>query len=72
MSIAIVTDSTSDIPSEEADRLGISVVPVVIILHDQIYRVGVDISRSELYRRMSASGDIPTTSSPSVGTFEQT
>jgi DegV family protein with EDD domain len=72
MSIAIVTDSTSDIPSEEADRLGISIVPVVIVLHDQSYHDGVDISRSELYRRMSAGGDIPTTSSPSVGTFEQT
>jgi DegV family protein with EDD domain len=72
MSIEIVTDSTSDIPVEEAERLGISVVPVVIVMHEQSYRDGVDISRSELYRRMTANGDIPTTASPSVGAFTQT
>jgi DegV family protein with EDD domain len=70
MSVAIVTDSTSDIPGEEAERLGISVVPVIIISHEQSYRDGVDISRSEFYRRMTVSGDIPTTASPSVGAFE--
>jgi len=72
MSIEIVTDSTSDIPSEEAERLGISVVPVVIVMQEQSYRDGVDISRSELYRRITANGDIPTTASPSVGAFAET
>jgi DegV family protein with EDD domain len=71
MAIQIVTDSTSDIPAEEAERLGICVVPVVIVLHEQSFRDGLDISRGELYRRMTSTGHIPTTSSPSVGAFAE-
>jgi DegV family protein with EDD domain len=69
--IGILTDSTSDVPQEIAFRYDIHVVPAIIIVGGQSLRDGVDISRSELYRRMAAQGIIPTTSAPSVGTFEE-
>jgi DegV family protein with EDD domain len=69
--IGLLTDSTSDIPPEEAARYNIEIVPAVIILGGQSLLDGVDISRSELYRRMALQGIIPTTASPSAGAFEQ-
>ncbi|MFN2299898.1 MAG: DegV family protein [Anaerolineales bacterium] len=71
-SIGFVTDSTSDVPLSEAEKFGVEVVPAMIMFGGQSYRDGVDISRSELYRRMSTQRLLPTTSSPSVGAFEQT
>jgi DegV family protein with EDD domain len=69
--IGILTDSTSDLPPEAVARYDIHVVPAVIILGGLSLRDGVDISRSELYRRMASQGIIPTTASPSAGAFEE-
>ena len=70
-SIGFVTDSTSDIPAEEAAKYAVEVVPAMIMFGGQSYRDGVDISRSDLYRRMTTQRILPTTSSPSVGAFEE-
>jgi DegV family protein with EDD domain len=70
--IGFVTDSTSDIPVEEAAKYEIAIVPANIIFGGKSLRDGVDISRSELYRRMAVERLLPTTSSPSVGAFEET
>jgi DegV family protein with EDD domain len=69
--IGFVTDSTSDVPAEEAAKYEIEVVPAMIIFDGKSLRDGVDISRSELYRRMLTQRYLPTTSSPSVGAFEE-
>jgi DegV family protein with EDD domain len=69
--IGFVTDSTSDLPVDEAAKYGVEVVPAMIMFGGQSYRDGVDISRSEIYRRMSTQRLLPTTSSPSVGAFEE-
>jgi DegV family protein with EDD domain len=68
--IGFVTDSTTDLPADEVERYGVEVVPAMIMFGGQSYRDGVDISRSEIYRRMSTQRILPTTSSPSVGAFE--
>jgi DegV family protein with EDD domain len=70
--IGFVTDSTSDIPLEEAAKYEIDIVPANIIFSGKSLRDGVDISRSELYRRMATERLLPTTSSPSAGVFEET
>jgi DegV family protein with EDD domain len=69
--IGFVTDSTSDVPADEAEKYGVEVVPAMIMFSGHSYRDGVDISRSELYRRMVTQRVLPTTSSPSVGAFEE-
>jgi DegV family protein with EDD domain len=69
-SIGFVTDSTSDVPDTEAEKFGVEIVPAMIMFGGQSFRDGVDISRNELYRRMTTQRLLPTTSSPSVGAFE--
>ncbi len=69
--IGFVTDTTSDIPAEEAAKYEMGIVPANIIFGGKSFRDGVDISRSELYRRMATERLLPTTSSPSVGAFEE-
>jgi DegV family protein with EDD domain len=70
LSIAIVTDSTSDILPARAERLGISIVPLFVVFGDRSYRDNVDLSRAEFYRRLSAEATLPTTSQPSAAMFE--
>lgn len=49
----VITDSTADIPEDVVQELGIKVVPVNLILDDNSYRDGVDISRSRFYEGFS-------------------
>ncbi|MEW6574044.1 MAG: DegV family protein [Bacillota bacterium] len=67
--VAIVTDSTADLPAGIAKELGITVVPLKVIFGREIYRDGVDIDLTAFYQRMLA-GEIATTSQPSPGEFE--
>ena len=71
MSIAIVTDSTSDLPPDIAQLHGISVVPLNVHIEDETFLDGVTISADEMYRRLPDQKVIPTTSAPSVGTFAE-
>jgi DegV family protein with EDD domain len=70
--IRIVTDSTSDVPESVARELDIVVVPAYVIFGMQSYRDGVTLSREEFYERLAIANPLPTTSSPSVGDFEDT
>ena len=69
--IAIVTDSTSDIPQQEAKALDIDVVPAILTIQDKTYRDGIDLSRDEFYRRLPNLKTPPTTAVPSSLAFEQ-
>ena len=71
MSIAVVTDSTSDLPPDIAELHGISVVPLNVHIEDETFLDGVTISADEMYRRLPDQKVIPTTSAPSVGTFAE-
>ena len=61
--IAIVTESSCDLPTEIIEKYQISVVPLRIIYPEKEYSDGVDITPEEVYARMP--GEIPTTSLPS-------
>ena len=69
MSIAVVTDSTSDLPVDLAEKHGISVIPLNVHIKDETFLDGVTISADEMYRQLPDSKVIPTTSAPSVGSF---
>ena len=49
MSTAIVTDSTSDIPTDLREELGIFQIPVDLTLEDKTYLDGFDLSRNDFY-----------------------
>ncbi len=70
MSVRIVTDSTSDIPKEVAEDLGITVIPLTISFGEQSFRDGLDLSADEFYRRLQTEKDLPKTSQPPPTLFE--
>jgi DegV family protein with EDD domain len=70
MPVRIVTDSSADLPAEEAERLGVEVVPLSIRFGTDEYTDGVDLSVSEFYDKMATSADLPETAAPSPGAFE--
>jgi DegV family protein with EDD domain len=71
MKVGFVTDSTSDIPSSLAEQYGIEVVPALINIKGQSFTDGLEISREEFYTRLPSLSPLPTTSSPSVGSFRE-
>ena len=70
-SIAIIADSTCDIPTELIERYHIDIVPQIIIWGNQELRDRVDIQPEEFYQRLSTSPELPTTSQPTVNCFSE-
>jgi DegV family protein with EDD domain len=69
--VRIVTDSTADLTPEQQRAAGIAVVPLNVHFGDQVFRDHVDLSTDEFFRRLKASSQLPRTSQPSVGAFEE-
>lgn len=68
--IAIITDSTCDIPDELINKYEITVIPQTLVWGEQIYRDRIDITPSEFYRRLEGDPILPTTTLPSPADFE--
>nr|WP_100373244.1 DegV family protein [Bacillus sp. FJAT-45037] len=70
--IKVVTDSTSDIPQELADQLGITMIPLnVIFSEDEVYQDGVTLTSKQFYEKISNEDTIPSTSQPTPYQFEE-
>ena len=69
MKIAVVTDSTSDLPPDLAATYGIRVVPLNVRFGVDEYLDGVTMQAEEFYRRLESSDELPTTSQPAVPSF---
>ncbi|TCP70620.1 DegV family protein [Baia soyae] len=71
--IAIITDSSCDLPKDLVAKLGISVVPLRVIYKSGEFRDGIDIEPTYIYERLEI--EVPTTSMPSpediYATFEK-
>lgn len=68
--IALITDSTCDIPAEWIRQYEISVVPLTIIFGSEQFLDGVDLTASEFYERLSRDTTThPTTSQPTPKAF---
>src|SRR5215469_9743302 len=67
----ILVDSTADIPPERARELGITVVPLTVLFGDESFLDGVELDGTAFYRRLVSSQQVPTTSTPSPGLFEE-
>jgi DegV family protein with EDD domain len=63
--IKIITDSTSDVPSNIVTELGISIVPVLVETDGVTLLDGVTLSREEFYAKLEQYRTIPRTASPS-------
>jgi DegV family protein with EDD domain len=71
MAVRIVTDSTADIPPEQAQALGITVVPLTVFFGDEAYLDGVELDNATFYRKLQASKVSPRTSQPPPGAFQE-
>jgi len=67
--IAIVTDSTCDIPADWLKQYQITVVPMTLIFGEEQYLDGVQITAMEFYERLSNNPIHPTTSQPAPEVF---
>ena len=67
-SVAVVTDSTADLPLDIKDRYGISAVPLNVMIDGRTWLDG-QLSQQEFFERMHSAARLPTTSQPSVGAF---
>lgn len=64
MKTAIITDSNSGISQEQANELGLIVVPMPFLIDGQDYLEGVDLGRDEFYKKLLSGADV-STSQPS-------
>lgn len=68
-SVALVTDSTADIPRGMRERLGISMVPLKVMFGSESYLDNIELQPAEFYRKLTGSPVLPTTSQPSPADF---
>jgi len=67
--VAIVTDSTCDIPDEIIANLGIIVVPLKVYMGEEVFTAGIDLTSEEFYEKMVSLKDTPSTEPPSFSKF---
>lgn len=63
--VKIIADSTCDLSKELLEKYDISILPLHILLGEEEYRDGIDISPQEIYAWSDAHGVTPKTSAPS-------
>ncbi|MCE5207188.1 MAG: DegV family protein [Chloroflexi bacterium] len=69
--IAIITDSTANLPVESIKRYNIQTIPLKIQWGNETFLDGVDMTPDEFYTRLSHNKTLPTTSQPSSQDFLQ-
>jgi DegV family protein with EDD domain len=67
--ITVVTDSTCDLPQEQAGENDIHVVPLYVIMGQSSLLDGIDIPRDTFYQMLPSLPTLPTTAAPSPATF---
>ena len=73
MTVAVVTDSTSDINAELAEELDIAIVPLYVQFGKKSYRNdNVELTSEEFYHRLVHDADYPKTSTPNINDFVTT
>jgi len=69
--VAIITDSSADLPEGLAEALNIHVVPLRLNFGDQDYLDKIGLSPSEFYRKLREEILLPRTSQPPPGDFRR-
>ncbi|HEY9075098.1 MAG TPA: DegV family protein [Anaerolineaceae bacterium] len=67
--IALITDSTCDIPADWVKQYEIMIVPLTIVWGEKQYLDGVDLTAEEFYARLVVDPNHPTTSQPAPSAF---
>jgi len=67
---AIVVDSCADLPEEVRADTNLTMVPLKLHFGDDTFRDWIDIKPAEFYARLRTAEQVPTTSQPSMGEFQ--
>lgn len=70
--IALVTDSTCDLPESVVKDKNITVIPLNVHFGEETFLDGIDLQSNEFFEKLSTSEIHPQTSQPSVGRFVET
>ena len=70
MKIAIMTDSNSGITAQEAQQLGVTLLPMPIQIDGQMYLEGIDLFPPEFYARLAQGADVSTSQPSPADTLE--
>ncbi|HOR54405.1 MAG TPA: DegV family protein [Synergistales bacterium] len=71
-SVALVTDSTCDLPQECLDRNQVHVVPLRLAFGESVYLDRVTLSSDQFYTLLEGNGESPVSSQPPMSDFERT
>ena len=71
MNVRIVIDSACDLPSNTAEDMGVTILPLRTIFGDREYRDGVDMSPKQFYEKLIECDEHPTTSQIPPHEYEQ-
>ncbi|MBI2329526.1 MAG: DegV family protein [Chloroflexi bacterium] len=69
MTVKIVTDSLSDITSDIAEELGITVVPLTVLFGHETFLDRVTMTTDQFYHRLTRDSVWPTTTQPTPAAF---
>ena len=62
MSTKIIIDSASDIEIDEANKLGITLIPMIIRIEDEEYLDGYNLSKRQFFEKLIETSTLPKTS----------
>jgi DegV family protein with EDD domain len=68
--VRIVTDSSCDLTDEQAESLGIEIVPLKIRFGDDEFVDREELSTIDFYKKLQATDLLPETAAPAPGAFE--
>jgi DegV family protein with EDD domain len=69
--IAIVTDTSSDLTPQQAEAVGVRLVPLTVSFGDETFEAVTELTNEEFYDKLTAPGaPLPKTAAPNPGQFE--
>jgi len=69
--IAIVTDSTCDLPENIVQEYQIRIIPLYIHIGESVFQPGVNLTNEQFLYRLQTSLSLPTTEPPTVEDFQK-
>jgi len=71
MTVRIVTDSTAAISPQQAEALGITIIPLTVFFGEDAYLDGIELDNAGFYTKLQESEVFPRTSQPSPTVFQE-
>lgn len=69
--VKILVDTASDIDSEEAEKLGVELIPMKVTIGEDEFLDGINLSHREFFEKLIESSDLPHTSQINPFQFEE-